>query len=103
MAVSTLPPRQLPPIPPHRRRPRRRVLIGAGVACGLVGLGAILAIWVPGSKNPALANQTAQTSRGSVAQAKPTPVPFDPNVGAILPTHRVVAYSAVPGAPATGP
>jgi hypothetical protein len=79
------------------------VLVGVGVACGLVGLGAILAIWVPGSKNPALANQTAQTSRGSVAQAKPTPVPFDPNVGAILPTHRVVAYYAVPGASATGP
>ena len=105
MAVSTLPPTQLPPIPPHRRRPRRRVLIGVGVACGLFAMGAILAIWVPGPKNPAQANQSAQTSRGGVVQAapKPTPVAFDPNVGAILPTHRVVAYYAVPGAPATGP
>ena len=33
----------------------------------------------------------------------PTPKPFDPNVGAILPTHRVVAFYAVPGAEATGP
>ena len=30
-------------------------------------------------------------------------VPFDPNVDAILPTHRVVAFYAVPGASATGP
>ncbi len=33
----------------------------------------------------------------------PTPPPFDPNVGAVLPTHRVVAFYAVPGAEATGP
>lgn len=103
MAVSTLPPRQLPPIPPHRRRPSRRVLIAVGVAGGLAALGVVLAIWVPNSKSPALASQ--QTSRGTAVQAapKPTPVVFDPNVGAILPTHRVVAYYAVPGAPATGP
>ena len=33
----------------------------------------------------------------------PTPRPFDPNVGAVLPTHRVVAFYAIPGAEATGP
>jgi hypothetical protein len=33
----------------------------------------------------------------------PTPKPFDPNVGAVLPTHRVVAFYAIPGAEATGP
>jgi hypothetical protein len=33
----------------------------------------------------------------------PTPKPFDPNVGAVLPSHRVVAFYAVPGAEATGP
>ncbi len=32
----------------------------------------------------------------------PTPKPFDPNVGAVLPTHRVVAFYAIPGAEATG-
>lgn len=31
------------------------------------------------------------------------PVVFDPDKGAILPTHRIVAYYAVPNAPATGP
>jgi hypothetical protein len=29
--------------------------------------------------------------------------PFDPNVGAVLPTHRVVAFYAIPNAEATGP
>jgi hypothetical protein len=76
------------------------VLIAAGVVGALAALGVMLAIWVPRSKNPALASQ--QTSRGAAVQA-PQPVVFDPNVGAILPTHRVVAYYAVPGAAATGP
>lgn len=29
--------------------------------------------------------------------------PFDPNVGAILPTHRIVAYYGIPNAEVTGP
>lgn len=29
--------------------------------------------------------------------------PFDPNVGAVLPAHRVIAYYAVPGSEVTGP
>ena len=34
----------------------------------------------------------------------PTPVPtFDPTVGEVLPSHRVVAFYAVPGAEPTGP
>lgn len=33
----------------------------------------------------------------------PTPKPFDPNVGAILPTHRIVAFYAIPNAESTGP
>ncbi|WP_201365061.1 hypothetical protein [Dictyobacter formicarum] len=34
----------------------------------------------------------------------PTPTPaFNPNLNAILPTHRIVAFYAVPGAYATGP
>ena len=41
----------------------------------------------------------------TIRQAKPiaTQKPFDPNVGAVLPTHRVVAFYAVPNAEATGP
>jgi hypothetical protein len=33
----------------------------------------------------------------------PTPTPFDPNANAVLPSHRIVAFYAVPGAEATGP
>jgi len=42
----------------------------------------------------------------AVATSRPTPIPtpiFDPNVGAVLPTHRVVAFYAVPYAEPTGP
>ncbi len=38
----------------------------------------------------------------SVPTATPTPA-FDPSVGAILPSHRVIAFYAVPGAEPTGP
>ncbi len=31
------------------------------------------------------------------------PPPFDPSVGAVLPTHRIIAFYAVPGAEPTGP
>jgi hypothetical protein len=79
------------------------VIIAVGVACGLLAMGAILAIWVSGSKSPALASQNARTTRGTVVQAPKPAVAFDPSVGAILPTHRVVAFYAVPGAAATGP
>ncbi len=44
----------------------------------------------------------------AIIMPKPTPTltptpPFDPNSGAVLPLHRVVAFYAVPGAEATGP
>lgn len=106
MAVSTLPPKKLPPIRHHhhrRRRPRRTLVI-AGVVAALIALGVILFVWLPGSGNPSLANANGQSPGGSATAApKPSPVAFNPNVGAILPTHRVVAYYAVPGAPKTGP
>ncbi len=42
----------------------------------------------------------------AVATSTPTPIPtpvFDPGLGAVLPTHRVVAFYAVPYAEPTGP
>jgi hypothetical protein len=42
----------------------------------------------------------------AVATSTPTPIPtpvFDPSLGAVLPTHRVVAFYAVPYAEPTGP
>ncbi len=50
---------------------------------------------------PALKTRTAAPiptlTRRAVATPTPTPTPvFDPDVGAVLPTHRVVAFYAVP-------
>ncbi|HVU66238.1 MAG TPA: hypothetical protein VHD63_03875 [Ktedonobacteraceae bacterium] len=39
----------------------------------------------------------------AVPTPQPTPVPFDPSIGAVLPAHRVVAFYAIPNAEATGP
>lgn len=40
----------------------------------------------------------------ATATPSPTPTPtFDPTLGAVLPSHRIIAYYAVPGAEATGP
>ncbi len=41
---------------------------------------------------------------GRTVQSTPTPTPtFDPTLGAVLPTHRVIAFYAVPFAEPTGP
>jgi hypothetical protein len=39
-----------------------------------------------------------------ISQSSPTPTPtFDPDQGAVLPTHRIIAFYAVPYAEPTGP
>ncbi len=56
-------------------------------------------------KNRTVAPVPTRTPR-AVATSTPTPIPtpvFDPSVGAVLPTHRVVAFYAVPYAEPTGP
>ena len=47
-----------------------------------------------------------QLANSPLVQNSPLQViapPFDPDIGAVLPSHRIVAYYAIPGAPATGP
>jgi hypothetical protein len=46
---------------------------------------------------------TVQATLTPTLIPSPTPRPFDPNVGAVLPTHRVVAFYGVPFAEPTGP
>jgi len=85
---------------PERRRSRRRFLLIAAVVVGLAAVGTGIAIWQPtGDKKPVAHKPVAAPKPTAAA----TPKPFDPNVGAVLPTHRVVAFYAVPGAAATGP
>lgn len=92
---------------PQRAR-TRRLPIGATLAiAGLLLIGVLAVLFRP------LLTQTLSwishnpSSRELVtlqrAKPTPTPKPFDPNVGAILPTHRVVAFYAIPNAEATGP
>jgi hypothetical protein len=62
-------------------------------------------IIVPALKTRPAAPIPTQTPQ-VVATATPTPIPtpiFDPSLGAVLPTHRVVAFYAVPYAEPTGP
>src|SRR5262245_6282777 len=93
MAVSTMPPPRIRP--PRHRRPRRRrprrVLVAIGAVVGLLAVGGIVWLWLPGSAHPSLANEESPAGRTTTT---PTPVPFDPNRGAILPDHRIVAFYA---------
>ncbi|HEY7416321.1 MAG TPA: hypothetical protein VH593_14105 [Ktedonobacteraceae bacterium] len=70
-------------------KPTRKVLaIFMFVMSGLLLLSVPFLLFSPLIKNPSF---------------KAMAPPFDPNEGAVLPTHRIVAYYAVPGAEATGP
>jgi hypothetical protein len=88
----------------QRRRRRKRILLIVGIFVALVAIGAVLAIWLPvGSAKPSATAPRSGPSSQPSASTPPRPVAFDPNVNAVLPTHRVVAFYAVPNAPATGP
>jgi hypothetical protein len=70
--------------------------------------GVLLSIFYPLLTQLLATQRQAQTQRAHIAAKPrptltPTPTPFDPNVGAVLPTHRVVAFYAIPNAPSTGP
>jgi hypothetical protein len=81
------------------RNPRRLVAIVFLLSMSLIIESA--SINVPGLQNRTVAHILALTPR---AQATFTPAPaFDPGRGAVLPTHRVVAFYAVPDAEPTGP
>ena len=99
---QTLPLRPVRPHPERVRRRRRRIILAGGLLLALVGIGVGLAIWIPVGSRP---NAKPSTAAKPAPTAKPsaTPPPFDPNINAVLPTHRIVAYYAVPGAAATGP
>jgi hypothetical protein len=85
----------------HRRR-RKRVLLIVGIFVALLGIGTVMAIWLPVDSKPSASVKPGPSVKPTVA-ASPTPAPFNPNADAVLPTHRVVAFYAVPNAPATGP
>src|SRR5215467_6729824 len=107
--AGTVPPPLSPP-PPIMKHRRRRGVLGVVVVFGAVAaLGAGLGVWLPHRGTfPVSALAGIRTDPTATATLTPTPTEtptpaFDPNVGAILPDHRIVAFYAVPGAAATGP
>ncbi|WP_432837470.1 hypothetical protein [Dactylosporangium sp. CA-092794] len=86
---------------PHVRGRNRRqaALIGVPLALGIV-LVAALVRYITQTGEPAAPPRAQATPTAAPVKAEPV---FDPSAGAALPTSRVVAYYAVPGAAATGP
>ena len=88
---------------PHQVSHRRRwqfifVLLLSIVLIGIVSTIILAPILNIGFVTP------NQTLAGRAVASSPTPTPtFDPDQGAVLPTHRVVAFYAVPFAEPTGP
>ena len=100
-------PQSIPPPQKPRRvsrhRPRHLAIVF------LLSLSLIIivsaTIIVPALKTRSIVPIPTLTPR-AVATSTPTPTPtpvFDPSQGAVLPTHRVVAFYAVPYAEPTGP
>jgi hypothetical protein len=98
--------------PFQRRRKRALYLFFSILMIGsllLIGLQVIASSTLFGRSQPSNGHSAANPTVAIIPTATatpsptPTPRPFDPNVGAVLPTHRVVAFYAVPGAEATGP
>jgi len=91
---------------PNRRKTVTLTIISAlltiAVVLIIVGVTMVRASLVAGAS----ASSTATSKPTAMATSAPTPTPtpiFNPDVGAILPSHRVIAFYAVPGAQATGP
>jgi len=88
-----------------RAHTRRRPGISAFLIAGILIL--ILISLIVIALNPLLAHFSPQPKKMLVTThvviPTPTPTPFDPDIGAVLPEHRVVAFYAVPNAEPTGP
>lgn len=86
-------------------RKARRVSVKITLAgTGVLLAGTLLLIFYPLLVQSLAMHQQVLAKRVHILpKPSPTPTPFDPNLGAVLPTHRVVAFYAIPNAEATGP
>ncbi len=95
MVFREEPPRK---IPKHRRW---RLTLASLLALMLI-ISVSTIFLIPALKIGLHLSRTALIGRAVASTPTPTPT-FDPTLGAVLPTHRVVAYYAVPYAEPTGP
>lgn len=86
------------------RHPRKRLAIVLLMSIALI-LSVSAIVLVPILKTRLMAPTPISIPK-TIVISRPTLIPtptFDPNLGAVLPTHRIVAYYAVPYAEPTGP
>lgn len=92
----------------QRNQSRRRTITWT-IISGLLVLSAlviVVGVVIVRASLMTSASVSSTTRLTATATSVPTPTPtplFDPNVGTVLPSHRVVAFYAVPGAEPTGP
>ena len=106
MPVYDIPTQKLSTLQRPRRRIRRRFLLLALLLTGLLFTGALAVVSYPLFVQSLASNRHRSINHVVTTPTRmptPTPTPFDPSMGAVLPTHRVVAFYAVPYAEATGP
>ena len=78
------------------------VLLTFSVVLIVVGVTMVRASLVTSASAISTPIPTPRRTAPSIPMPTPTPT-FDPSVGASLPSHRVIAFYAVPGAEPTGP
>lgn len=102
--ISEIPTQKLRALRKPRRRKRRFPLVTTVLVTGVLLTGILLVIFYPLLARSLEIHQQ-RTARHAFAPPKPkaTTVPFNPNLGAVLPTQRVVAFYAIPNAEVTGP
>jgi hypothetical protein len=107
--ISNLPTIQLGP--DKKPKPSRRLQLTLSIVfLGLILIVISVLIFIPAlpdaltaSAGRAMGPGLNPTPTRVLPTPTPTPKPFDPNVGAVLPAHRIVAFYAIPGAEVTGP
>jgi hypothetical protein len=106
--ISMAPTRKLSYRSGGRKRSRKLPLFLGFLVLGILIVGTVEIVFYPFFAQLQASNRPHAMKHVVIAPTPtmiptPTPKPFNPNVGAILPTHRVVAFYAIPGAEATGP
>lgn len=86
-----------------RMRMRRTSLLATVLTIGLLLLSVLAWLGVPLFIGPWPGIPETQRDVPATVGRVSSSSSFDPSIGAVLPTHRIIAFYAVPHAPATGP